>query len=135
MSKLYNIYKELKLQNSSVLYLFKSGIFYIFLDEDARKMSSALNLKLTNLNESVVKCGFPIQNLDKYLNLLKNMNYEAKIVDTSIDSKPFTVKNYVENNDIQTFLSELADIDVENLSIREAYSLLEKIHEKAEKLK
>lgn len=98
-------------------------------------MSSALNLKLTNLNESVVKCGFPIQNLDKYLNLLKNMNYEAKIVDTSIDSKPFTAKNYVENNDIQTFLSELADIDVENLSIREAYSLLEKIHEKAEKLK
>ena len=98
-------------------------------------MSSALNLKLTNLNESVVKCGFSIQNLDKYLNLLKNMNYEAKIVDTSIDSKPFTAKNYVENNDIQTFLSELADIDVENLSIREAYSLLEKIHEKAEKLK
>lgn len=57
MSKLYERYLELKKQDSSILYLFKSGIFYIFLDEDAKKMSYILNLKLSNLNESILKCG------------------------------------------------------------------------------
>lgn len=58
MSKLYEKYKNLKSENATKLYLFKSGIFYIFLDEDAIKMSNLLNLKLTNLNETIVKCGF-----------------------------------------------------------------------------
>lgn len=59
MSKLYEKYKSLKSENNDKLYLFKSGIFYIFLDEDAKKMSNFLNLKLTNLNESICKCRFP----------------------------------------------------------------------------
>lgn len=33
MSKLYQTYVALKVQDSTQLYLFKSGIFYIFLDE------------------------------------------------------------------------------------------------------
>lgn len=70
MSKLYEKYKVLKSEDTSKFYLFKSGIFYIFLDEDAIKMSEILNLKLTNLNQSIVKCGFPVKNLDKYLQLL-----------------------------------------------------------------
>ena len=56
MSKLYEKYKSLKENDNSKLYLFKSGIFYIFLEEDAKKMSSFFNLKLSKLNETVVKC-------------------------------------------------------------------------------
>ena len=79
MSKLYEKYKYLKAKNQSNLYLFKSGIFYIFLEEDARLMSNMLGLKLTNLNETIVKCGFPIQNIDKYLKIIKNSNYTVEI--------------------------------------------------------
>ena len=70
MSKLFTMYQNLKSENSSDLYLFKSGMFYIFLDDDARKINELLGLKLTNLNSSVQKCGFPQNSLNKYLKLL-----------------------------------------------------------------
>ena len=60
MSKLIKIYKDLKTQNNDKIYLFKSGIFYIFLDEAAKEMSKTFNFKLTNLNDEFVKCGFLI---------------------------------------------------------------------------
>ena len=44
MSKLYNNYLALKKENESTLFLFKSGIFYIFLDEDATKISNILGV-------------------------------------------------------------------------------------------
>lgn len=71
MSKLYKRYLQLKQVDDSKIYLFKSGIFYIFLQDDAIKMSNLLKLKLTNLNETVVKCGFPVKNLNKYLDLIR----------------------------------------------------------------
>ena len=50
MSKLANLYKILKNKDSSTLYLLKSGIFYIALDEDALTLSDLFNFKLTDLN-------------------------------------------------------------------------------------
>ena len=64
MSKLFNNYILLKSQDCNKFYLFKSGIFYIFLDADARSMSQQFGFKLSNLNNSVVKCGFPTNSLD-----------------------------------------------------------------------
>ena len=60
MSKLYNQYLKLKsdTKEKNIIYLFKSGIFYICLDEDARKMSDIFDFKITPINEDVVKCGF-----------------------------------------------------------------------------
>ena len=53
MSKLYNKYLSLKQLDASKFYLFKSGIFYIFLDDDAKIVSEKLGLKLTYLNENI----------------------------------------------------------------------------------
>ena len=47
--KLYDKYKYLKKIDSNKNYLFKSGNFYIFLDEDAKVISSVTTLKLTML--------------------------------------------------------------------------------------
>lgn len=58
MSKLYAKYISLKAKDSNQLYLFKSGIFYIFLDADAKKVARALNLKLTKFNDTIFKCRF-----------------------------------------------------------------------------
>ena len=126
MSKLYDRYKNLKSKNSSHLYLFKSGIFYIFLDEDAKLMSNLLGLKLTNLNENVIKCGFPIQNIDKYLKIIKNSNYTVEILNSS-SSTPLTDESFTLTNDIQKFLIELSNINSETLSIKEAFSIIENI--------
>ena len=79
MSKLYQTYAALKMQDSSQLYLFKSGIFYIFLDEDAKLISTKFNLKLTNLNSIVVKCGFPTSQIEKYTNLFNIANIFFKL--------------------------------------------------------
>ena len=46
MSKLFDIYKNLKQEDSKTLFLFKSGIFYIFLDEDAKIINNLLDLNL-----------------------------------------------------------------------------------------
>ena len=93
MSKLVNCYKNLKSNDSSSLYLFKSGVFYIFLDEDAKIISNLLHLKLTNLNSEIQKCGFPANSLEKYLALLKLIPYEVKIIDNT-DSVSYTPKQF-----------------------------------------
>lgn len=126
MSKLYEKYQMLKSKNPSCLYLFKSGIFYIFLDEDAKLMSNVLGLKLTNLNENVVKCGFPIQNLEKYLNLIKNFDYSVEVL-TSINSTSISDSEFLLTNDIYKFLTEIANTNSDTLSIKEAFSFIDKI--------
>lgn len=133
MSKLFEKYKILKSENSSKLYLFKSGIFYIFLDNDAIKMSKLLNLKLTNLNETVVKCGFPVKNSDKYINLIKLNNYELDIID-SINSPSCSSNNHIFNDSSKKFMKYIADIDYYNLSVSEAFALIETITSKAKNL-
>ena len=46
--KIYDKYKELKEQNSSKMYLFRNGNFYIFLDKDADLINEYVVLKKTN---------------------------------------------------------------------------------------
>lgn len=134
MSKLYEKYLLLKKQDCSTLYLFRSGIFYIFLEDDAKKMSSLLNLKLTNLNETTLKCGFPVNNLNKYSNLIQSAGYNIHIVDT-YTSKTYSSADYILNSDLKDFISKLSNINCNNLSIREAYDMIENIQQDAKKFK
>ena len=66
MSKLYLEYLRRKKVDASKYYLFKSGLFYIFLDEDAKNINKITPLNITNLNKDIVKCGFPSNSLEKY---------------------------------------------------------------------
>lgn len=133
MSKLVNCYKNLKSNDSSSLYLFKSGVFYIFLDEDAKIISNLLHLKLTNLNSEIQKCGFPANSLEKYLTLLKLIPYEVKIIDNT-DSVSYTPKQFSINKEILDFLSDISILNVETLSVSQAFNFLSSIKEKAIKL-
>ena len=99
MSKLYQTYAALKMQDSSQLYLFKSGIFYIFLDEDAKLISTKFNLKLTNLNSIVVKCGFPTSQIEKYTNLFNIANISFKIVDVQ-KNELYSPKDFILDKNI-----------------------------------
>lgn len=90
MSKLSKIYQIFKKQDEDTVYMFKSGIFYIFLDTDAIKISNLLNLKITRLNDEIVKCGFPVSAYDKYSNLLKLNNVKFNVIDNINDVKYFS---------------------------------------------
>lgn len=87
MSNLYDKYIELKNIDSNKYYLFRSGVFYIFLDKDAEKISNIIKLKLSSLNEDVVKCGFPKNSLDKYLDIFKNLDMDVEVIDDNESNK------------------------------------------------
>lgn len=125
MSKIYNIYKNLKCNESSKnnLYLFKSGIFFIFIDEDARIASNLLGLKIGKLNDSIVKCGFPISSLEKYSKLLSNTTYSLKIVDTQSNSSS-TSTNYLDNVEIKKVIDRILTTNIDDLSISNAFDFL-----------
>lgn len=80
MSKLYNLYKEKKNNDNRKYYLFKSGMFYIFIDEDAKYISDFTMLKLSKINDNIVKCGFPCNSLDKYMVLFNKLGINVEIV-------------------------------------------------------
>ena len=55
MSKLQKLYEELKKKDKNKVYLFKVGIFYNILNEDAKVVSNAIGLKLTDLGPNLIK--------------------------------------------------------------------------------
>ena len=127
MGKLFDKYNELKKANPNKYYLFQSGIFYIFLDNDAKFMSNILQLKLTNFTPELVKCGFPINSLNKYMNIFKTLNYDVEIVNNSTNNKS-SFSNQIE---VEKFIKEIANVNTNLLSVSEAYSFINKIKAQA----
>jgi DNA mismatch repair ATPase MutS len=122
MSKLYNKYLELKKSNNNKYYLFKSGIFFVFVAEDACAMSEELNLKITKLNDKVNKCGFPISAIDKYIEILNKKKIKFIIVDgiTNISN----TEDYINRNKIAKFIDKLKTTDLDDISYKKAYEML-----------
>lgn len=131
MSKLYDTYKNLKLCENNYIYLFKSGIFYILLADDAKRVSLSLGLKLTKFNDEVLKCGFPISAKDKYFQLLKNHNFDFKIIDNNTS---YSICEYTVKNGLQEMLDTISKVDTNSLSIKEAYEFIDKIKNMANAL-
>ena len=123
MSKLYSKYLELKKNNPNKIYLFKSGIFLLAIDEDATKLSDELNLKVTNLSPDVLKCGFPVSRQEHYFRVL-----EAKHISfTIIDDTYGVVENYsdyMNNVKLKKIIGEIININFDNITFKEAYEIL-----------
>lgn len=132
MSKLYNIYLELKKKDKNTIYLFKSGIFFIAINDDAYLLSKIFNFKITNLNNIAVKCSFPCSSLDKYSNLFKLYNLNVEIID--LDKNYIHKKAYKQNNKIEELLNIINSIDANNLSISEAYKFIENIKNRVDEI-
>ena len=116
MSKLYLEYKRKKDENKDKYYLFKSGLFYIFIDEDAKKINKITPLNITNLNNDIVKCGFPSNSLDKYLDIFKNLGLDVEIVNR-IDEN--------ENKDISTkIIKKIKNLNIDFLTPVKALNIL-----------
>lgn len=126
MGKLYTKYKSLKEKDSSILYLFKSGIFYIGLDEDAKKLNETLGLKLTNFDGNTVKCGFPSNSLETYLTKLQDSNINFRLIDNSFDTIE-SPEAYLNSMNIKKIIDTLKNIDMDSTSPKEAYDVLYKL--------
>lgn len=123
MSKLYSKYTELKNHNSSVLYLFKSGIFFVALADDAKVLSQELNLRLTNLNENTVKCGFPVSREEHYLRILQAKEIEFKIIDSTYGVIE-NYSDYMNNDKLKEIINKILAINFDEITFKEAYEIL-----------
>ncbi len=89
MSKIYEEYIDLKKKDSEMMYLFRSGNFYIFLGEDADKINDYVVLKRTPFCKETIKCGFPIRSLEDYLKVFQNHKLKVKVVEHSQPENSF----------------------------------------------
>ena len=133
MSKLYKKYLSLKIEDSNSFYLFENGIFYIFISDDAKIMSQILNLKLTNLNSYVLKCGFPSSQLHKYLDILNKSKHNVKIVNSN-SFLAYSQKDYFTNTKVKNLLKRLATTKPNEFSISQIYEFLNSISNEAQEL-
>lgn len=134
MSKLYKKYILLKIQNPEKIYIFESGIFYLFIHNDAELMSKLLNLKLTALNSLIPKCGFPVKSSEKYFNLLRSLNYNFEIVPASNES-PIELTNFIDSKKYESIIGNFVKIDIDSLSISEAFDTLHKFQKELKDVK
>lgn len=118
MSKLYVKYLKMKNNDKSKYYLFQSGMFYIFLDEDAINISKKVPLKVTNLNSEVVKCGFPKNSLNKYVEIFNNLGIDVLVIE---DNANDNVKDKI--------IKMIKEVDINELSPLKSLELLNKFKE------
>lgn len=123
MSKLYSKYSELKNNNSDSLYLFKSGIFFIALQDDAKLLSEELKLRLTNLSEDIVKCGFPVSREEHYLRLLQAKEINFQIIDNTYGVVQ-NYSDYMNNDKLKAVVQKVLDVDFNEITFKEAYEIL-----------
>lgn len=121
MSKLMKQYEELKKKDPNKIYIFQVGIFYNILNEDAKLVSNAIGLKLTNLSPEIIKCGFPISQTEKYSLLLKNKNIAFEYVSPT----PLN-----QNTSYTNIIKKIQNIDLNNTTCKEAFDILYNIQQK-----
>ena len=132
MSKLLKQYEELKKNDASSIYLFRVGIFYNILNEDAKLINEKLGLKITDLGPSIFKCGFPVSQLDKYIILLNKMKIKYKVINNLPNDS--NINDYLKNVEIKKILNKIADMDLNNTTFQQAFNTLLDIQNKLRKL-
>ena len=128
MSKLIKKLNDLKKQDASSIYIFRVGIFYNILNEDAK-----LGLKLTSLGPEIVKCGFPISSLNKYIEKFKELQLKYKIIDDLPNNT--NIVDYSNNIEIKKILNKILGLDMNNTTFQQSFNILLEIQSKLKNIK
>lgn len=128
MSKLIKKLEELKKHDASSIYIFRVGIFYNILNEDAKILNERLGLKLTSLSPEIIKCGFPISSLDKYTKKLDELQLKYKVIDDLPSNT--NIEDYSNNIEIKRILKKISDLDMNNTTFQQAFNILLDIQNK-----
>ncbi len=121
MSKMYENYLELKMKSKKVMYLFECGNFYIFLADDAEKISKMFDLKLTPFANNIKKCGFPKNSFVKYMQIFKTKKLKIQVIENNKKEE----KN-IEKENIN-IVNTIRNVDLNMISPMEAFELLKKL--------
>lgn len=111
---IYSKYIELKEKDSNSLYLFKVGSFYIFINEDAERISKITTLKIVNHAKGVIKCGFPKDSLEKYLDIFTNLNINVKVIEDVCSSY----------DKLDNFLDKIRKLDIDNTTPLDCFNII-----------
>lgn len=133
MSKLLKQYNELKKQDNSFIYLFRVGIFYNILNEDAKIINNKIGLKITNLSPEIIKCGFPVSTIDKYKKILTEKNIKFKIIDNL--PKNMSTTDYMNNIEIKKILNTITNLDMNNTTFQQSFNILLDMQQKLKNIK
>lgn len=117
MSQIYDKYKKLKQQDKDKFYLFRSGNFYIFLEEDADKINEYVVLKKTNFCKEAMKCGFPVGSLEDYLKVFHNHGLKVEVVEQ------------IGKKDLSQAMEILRNLDLDKITPIKALNILKEIKE------
>lgn len=128
MSKLLNQYESLKKIDPSYIYIFRVGIFYNILNEDAKILNEKLNLKITSLSPEICKCGFPVSTIDKYKKILNEKEIKYKIID-NLPNNMNTI-DYMNNIEIKQIINRIKNLDMNNTTFQQAFNILLDIQNK-----
>lgn len=127
MSKLLLQYEELKKQNPNVIYLFRVGIFYNILNNDAKILHEKIGLKITDFGPNIFKCGFPISQINKYVSLLDKMDLKYKIIDNLPNQN---TNDYINNIELKKIVKSILEIDFNQTTFQQAFNKLLDIQQK-----
>lgn len=122
MSKLINQYNDLKKKDSTKIYAIRIGIFYNFLNEDAKYINEKIGLKITNLSPEIIKCGFPISSLDRYKKIFEKSKINYEIVDNLNQGVSST--DYLNNIEIKHIIEKIKNLDMNNVTFHQAFDIL-----------
>ena len=96
-------------------------------------LSSKFKFKLTNLNNSILKCGFPVSSIDKYIKLFSFNNIKFEIVNLE-ENILYQPQDFALNKEIENLLDSISSVDINNLSVSKAYEFIETIQNQTEKI-
>lgn len=133
MSKLTTKLNELKKIDASSIYIFRVGIFYNILNEDAKLLNEKLGLKLTSLGPEIIKCGFPISSLNKYIEKFNELQLKYKIIDDLPNNS--NINDYSNNIEIKKILNKIINLDMNNTTFQQSFNILLEIQNKLKNLK
>lgn len=134
-SKLYKKYLSLKIENPDCVYLFKSKNHYFFIAEDAIKLAPLLGLNLINLNSVLKKCEFDLDNYEKYINQIHDLKLNVKIIYLTNDIFNYDLDKCFNSCKYNELISNFLNVDINELSISQAFDLLNLLQFKLKSLK
>ena len=129
-NKLYKKYLSLKIDDTSYFYLFKTNDIYVFIADDAQILAPLLRLDLINLNTVIMKCEFSSEQSEYYLKKLNDLKIKFKIITLSDDIFNYNLEECFQSNKYNELINHFLAVNIDNLSISQAYDLLKNLQDK-----
>lgn len=91
-------------------------------------------LFLFYLNTDIVKCGFPITNADKYFKKIEKLKLNVQVVTITQASHTSSLDKHLNDKKVFEIICEFSKVDIDSLSISQAFTWLSDLQEQFKKI-